>query len=257
MKLLFATVAMSACAASTIDLPEPPMTEETAAVVAAYQMPTGTIDVAHMETQLDSAEARLDELHLSWLPDLIADALIGLQERLEDGSLATDPDLPSKESDPKVSAAVTLTRVCRGWDDPPAAPDPATNGTFDLTAVIGGSELRRDIWGTATNCHALVLPRDGGAAQMAFIDGTLILQLEGALPRQPGELNVLFLLSGRLETATQSRATTLDFRIADGQVSFRLPVSDGDIVVSVGLTAFTLRGSNGTFSCDLASHACH
>ena len=128
--------------------------------------------------------------------------------------------------------------------------------------MIGGSELRRDVWGVAANCHALVDAGDG-TKQMAFIDGTLIIELEGALPRQPGELNVLFLLNGRLETsggntvANTEKTVSVDFRIADGQAEFRLPVDDGDIIVTVGLTSLTLRGSNGTFTCELGSHACH
>src|SRR6185369_6143389 len=135
------------------------------------------------------------------------------------------PNFVPKESDPKISAAVMVHRICKGWNDPPDPPDPATNGTIDLTAVIGGSELRRDVWGTAANCHALVDANDG-TKQMAFIDGTFIFQLEGALPRQPGELNVLFLLNGRLETsggntvANEEKTVSVDFRIADGQAEF-------------------------------------
>jgi hypothetical protein len=263
MLALLATT-VGACAAGSIDLPEPPMTEETEAVIAVYKSPTGTVDVAHIDMQLDEAEARLAELHLSWLPDLVSDALIGLEERLSDAELPIDPDASAKENEPRISAAVVLHRTCKGWSDPPGLPDAAANGTIELTAVVGASQLRRDIWGVATNCRTLIPTSGGGANQMAFIDGTLILQLQGALPRQPGDLEVLFLLNGRLETsgndvvvANEVKTAERDFRIKDGQIEFRLPVSDGDIIVKVGLTSLTLRGSNGTFECELGSHKCH
>jgi len=35
-----------------------------------------------------------------------------------------------------------------------------------------------------------------------------------------------------------------------------MPVDDGDVIVTVGATSFTLRGSNGTFTCDLTTHNC-
>jgi len=264
--LLLAT-ALGGCAPSSINLPEPPTTDETEAVKAAYQSPTGTVDVAHIDMQLDNAEQRLAELHLSWLPGLVADGLISLEQRLEDGELPIDPNVVPKESNPRINLAVTVNRTCKGWSDPPGPPDPATNGTLQLTAVVGFSELRRDIWGVATNCRALITPSDGSAKQMAFMDGTFILLLQGALPRQPGDLAVLFILNGTLERSggdvmaaaddTTTKTTSIDFLIKDGQIQFRLPVSDGDIIVSVGLTTLTLRGNNGTFTCEVGSHKCH
>jgi len=262
--LALATAGLSGCAAGSLDLPEPPMTDETEKVIAAYESPTGTIDVAHIDMQLDKAEARLEELHLAWLPDLVADVLVALQKRLSDGGLATDPSFVPKEDDPKVTAAVTVHRVCKGWSTPAGPPDEAANGSIDLTAVVGGGELRRDIWGVATNCKAIVdPPGDDTPPQMAFMDGTLIILLEGALPRQPGDLDVLFLLNGTLETTTNvqttptdTRTASRDFRIQNGEVEFRMPVDDGDVIVTVGATSFTLRGSNGTFTCDLTTHNC-
>ncbi len=126
--LALATATLTACAASTIDLPEPPMTDETEAVIAVYQSPTGTVDVNHIDTVLNRAEARLDELHLSWLPDLLSDALVALQNRLEEGDLPVDPNFVPKESDPRISAAVMVHRICKGWNDPPIPRTPPPTG---------------------------------------------------------------------------------------------------------------------------------
>jgi hypothetical protein len=260
--LALTAAGLSACAAGSLDLPEPPMTEETAEVIAAYDSPSGTVDVAHIDMQLAKAETRLEELHLSWLPDLVADVLVSLEERLNDGGFPTDPSAVPESSDPRLSAAVTVHRVCKGWSTPAGPPDEATNGSIELTAVVGGSELRRDLWGVATNCSAIIDPPGDTPPQMAFLDGTLIILLEGPLPKRPGDANMLFLLNGRLDTtevptaAAQTRTASRDFRIAEGQVEFRMSVDDGDIIVTVGATSFTLRGSNGTFTCDLKTHNC-
>jgi hypothetical protein len=252
--LALATIALGACAPSSIELPEPPMTDETMKIAAIYENPTGTLDTAHIDMVFDQANARLDQLHLTWLPNMIADVLIGLQQRLSDGELSTDPGETSKESSPRVNIAVTLNRTCKGWNDPPGPPDPDTNGTIELTAVIGGSELRRDIWGVATNCHGLVNASDG-TKQMGFLDGTFVIELRGALPRQPGDLKILFLLSGSLEAGATNKMGDWDFLVENGQLEFRQPVDDGDVIVTVGLTSLTLRGKNATFSCDLQSQA--
>ena len=128
--------------------------------------------------------------------------------------------------------------------------------------MVGGSQLRRDLWGVATNCSSIINPPGDTPPQMAFMDGTLIILLEGALPKRPGDLDMLFLLNGRLDTtevptaAAETRTASRDFRIQAGEIEFRMSVHDGDIIVTVGATSFTLRGSNGTFTCDLTTHNC-
>ena len=239
------------------------MNEQTEEVIAAYESPTGTVDVAHIDMQLDQAEARLEELHLAWLPDLVSEVLVSLEKRLSDGGLPIDPSDVADADDPKIDAAVTVHRVCKGWSTPAGPPDEATNGSIDLTAVVSSSQLRRDLWGVATNCSAIVDPPGDTPPQMAFLDGTLIILLEGALPKRAGDLDLLFLLNGSLDTtevrttdATKTRTASRDFRIQDGQVEFRMSVDDGDIIVTIGATSLTLRGSNGTFTCDLKTHNC-
>ena len=51
------------------------MQAETAALVTTYQMPTGNLDTSNIDQVRSDAQARLDELHLDWLPDLLSDAL--------------------------------------------------------------------------------------------------------------------------------------------------------------------------------------
>ena len=103
-----------ACAPSALTLPEAPHKAQVDAVAAIYASPTGTIDVANIEATLDAANARLVELHLDWLPELIAEALTRLAQRLSDAGQSTDPDAGVAKDHVIISAVVDLTRICRG-----------------------------------------------------------------------------------------------------------------------------------------------
>ena len=66
------------------------MQAETAALVMTYQMPTATLDTSNIDQVRADAQARLDELNLDWLPDLLSDAVTRLRTRLDDGGLPDD-----------------------------------------------------------------------------------------------------------------------------------------------------------------------
>jgi hypothetical protein len=256
-------LASAACAPSAIVLPESPNAAQVDAVAAIYASPTGTIDVAHIQDTLTTANARLADLHLDWLPDLIAEALTRLAERLSDAGEPTDPDAGVAPDRVVISAAVRMKRVCRGWSDPAGAPDEATNGSVNLTAVVERSRLRNDVWGSAAGCRTRLEPADTSALVVTpsvslnlSIDGSLDVRLYGPLPRTVGDAKFLLLFSGRLGTDARAADSSFDFRVIDGHFDFRLAVSDGDIIVEVGATSISLRASNATLVCDLASLSC-
>jgi hypothetical protein len=256
-------LAAPSCAPSTIALPDSPNAAQIDAVAAVYVSPTGTIDAAHIQDTLSAANARLADLHLDWLPDLIAEALTRLAERLSDAGEPTDPDAGAATDRVVISAVVNLKRVCRGWSDPAGAPDEATNGSVDLTAVVERSRLRNDVWGSATGCRTRLEPSNTSALTVnpsaglnLSIDGSLDVRLYGPLPRSVGEAKFLLLFSGRLGTDARAADSSFDFRVIDGHFDFRLAVSDGDIIVEVGATTISLRASNATLVCDLASLSC-
>jgi len=72
-----------------------------------------------------------------------------------------------------------------GWDDPASAPDEATNGALDLTAIIDTGKINSEAWVTASACRVrplltdeneiavVVMPR----AVNATVDGMLIIYL--------------------------------------------------------------------------------
>ena len=80
--------------------------------------------------------------------------------------------------------------------------------------------------------------------------------LYGPLPRTFAAAKFLLIFSGRLDTDDRTADASFDFRVLDGQLAFRYAVSDGDVIVEVGATSISGRGSDGTFTCDLASLSC-
>jgi hypothetical protein len=262
--VLGAALAAAACAPSAIALPDSPNVAQVDAVGAIYVMPTGTIDVANIQATLAAANARLADLHLDWLPELMAEALARLAQRLSDAGQTTDPDAGAAKDHVVIDAVLDMKRVCRGWSDPAGAPDEATNGSTQLTAVVERSQLRHDVWGAATACHTRLEPTADSSAITVTpspsinlsIDGSLDIRLYGPLPRSVGDAKFLLLFNGRLGTDARTADGMFDFRVLDGHFDFRLAVSDGDIIVEVGTTSLSLRGSNATFTCDLASLSC-
>jgi hypothetical protein len=260
---LVSALACAACAPSAIALPDAPNAAQVDAVAAIYASPTGTVDAAHIQDTLAAANARLADLHLDWLPDLIAEGLTRLAERLSDAGEPIDPDAGVDKDRVVISAVVNLRRICRGWSDPAGAPDEATNGSVELTAVVERSRLRNDLWGSATGCRTRLDPGDASALTVnpsvslnLSIDASLDVRLYGPLPRSVGEAKFLLLFSGRLGTDVRAADSSFDFRVIDGHFDFRLAVSDGDIIVEVGATTISLRASNATLVCDLASLSC-
>jgi hypothetical protein len=254
-----------ACAPSAIVLPDNPNAAQVDAVEAVYVAPTGTVDAAHVQDTLDSVNTRLAEMHLDWLPNLLVEALQRLAQRLSDAGQSTDPDAGLANDHVIINAVLNAKRICRGWSDPAGPPDEAMNGSMELTAVVDHGTLRRDIWGSATACHARLDPLDTSSAITVnppppspnlSLDAMLNIRLYGPLPRSVGDAKFLLLFSGRLGTDERTADSMFDFRVLDGHFDFRLAVSDGDIIVEVGATTVSLRASNATLVCDLASLSC-
>jgi hypothetical protein len=258
-------LAGAACAPDAIVLPDNPNAAQVDAVEAVYLSPTGTVDTAHVQDTLDAVNTRLNDLRLDWLPNLMVEALERLGQRLSDAGQSTDPGAGVDRDRVIISAVVNAKRICRGWSDTAGPPDEAMNGSMELTAVVDRSTLRRDIWGSATACHTRLDPLDTSSAITVnppptsvnlSLDATLNIRLYGPLPRSVGDARFLLLFSGRLGTDERTADSTFDFRVLDGHFDFRLAVSDGDIIVEVGATTVSLRASNATLVCDLASLSC-
>lgn len=251
-----AVAALAACV-SRLDIPTPPMQAETQAIAAEYETPTGTVDIANVQAVLDAANAKVPELNLDWLPNFAADLLTGLHDRLQQSDLPDSPDASVETHHFILSAVVNLHRICPGFEDPPGPVDMA-NGHVDSTGVVKDGALEPEVWGVATGCKtSLSLYGATNASGNATLDGTVILYLLGPLPTSFSNARFLLRYDGQLGIGNQTGATSIDLRIFDGLVGFRLPVTDGNIVVETDNgSSVTLRASNGTFVCDLSARSC-
>jgi hypothetical protein len=255
---LVGAAVIAGCGPEPVVLPTPPMQAEMAALVASYDSPTGTFDTTKAEDTLMRAQARLDELQLDWVPELMSEVLARVDNRLDQNGLSGDPaTLTDTDADrPIIDAYATVHRVCKGWVDTAGQPDEASNGSIDITAVVEDGFLSRDAWGTATNCHARMLPA-GKAAFDGYLDGTVILHLEGALTQDVSQARFLFYLTGSMGVANRMASGSFDFRFTEGKIEYRLQQpTGGDIVIIVGVTTLGVRDRTGMYSCDLVTRTC-
>jgi hypothetical protein len=252
------------CGPGNVTLPTPPMQAETAALVMTYQMPTATLDTTKIDQVASDAQARLDQLHLDWLPDLLSNALTQLRSRLDAAGLPDDPANMPNMAKGQITAVVTVTRTCVGWSDPAGAPDAGANGQVEVTAIADTGKINPEVWGQATACLTRFPPAGStgpvasntSGSVNATLDGTLILYLLGPLPVDPADAQMLVIFSGSIGVGTQVASASFDFEISKSQVKFRVPVaSGGDAIVTVG-TTLGIQGANAGFSCDLTTLTC-
>jgi len=244
-------------------LPTPPMADETARLVALYEMPTAVLDTSNIEQARADAQARLDELNLAWLPDLVSQVLTRLRQRLDDSGLPQDP---AETPDPRfaqLTAVVEVDRICAGWEDPAGPPDASANGSINVTGIVDTGRINPEIWGTATACKARFPPATSSSALTpitpsvleATLDGTLIIYLLGPPPRTGTDARFLLTFTGMLGTDDQVRSASFDFEVHDTSIKFRVPAGGGDAIVTVG-TTLGIQGANAGFACDLTQLTC-
>lgn len=249
-----AALTLGACAPDDLELPAPPPMDD---VVAAYDNPTGTIDTARLDQVRADAQARVDALPLDWLPELVSGLAARLRERLSGSGLATNPGIVPDDERPIIDAVARVHHVCKGFADPPGPPAPAQNGTLDLTAVVEDGRLRRVIWGTGAACHQSVDVGERVTVD-AVVDGTLAIYLLGSLPTGLADAQLLVSFTGTAGVMNERvpQIGSFDFRLQNGVLEVRVPVSDGEIIVGVGSGMLTLRGRNATYSCAPAAGTC-
>jgi hypothetical protein len=250
---------LAACS-DAAELPEPPASEATDAILAEYESPSGTVDEAELNDTLERVRLRLDELDIAYLPKLIVELLTALGRRLDSSSLPDDPNEPADPDRPIITAVVELERVCHGWTDPAGPPAAEENGSADITATFQKSKLDARLWGTATACRERLTLDDAGVTLPPihlFLDGTLIVHLYGPLPRSSEEAAFWVGFSGALGRESSVREGVMfDFRVIERRLEFRHPVADGNIIIGVGPTSVGMRSADSSFQCDLATEVC-
>lgn len=257
---LFALAAGLASCGDSVDLPVPPEEEQTLAIVQTYEMPTGSIDLANLNAVAAAVRETIEERHLTVLTRLVSEALAELRERLDESSIPADPDATVDTDRAVIQAVVDITRTCRGYGDSPATPDIATNGSITLTTTVVNSRLGKQIWGSFNECRSSLTPEAADVVATAlsvFANGGVIIYLYGPLPVVSLDADFLARFRGDLGgQEDDARSYDFDFRFMDRVIEFRYPVDDGEIIVGVNPTRFTLRGSNASYTCDFLERDC-
>ena len=145
--------ALASCGPDPLPLPPGP---DLNALVAKYQAPTGTIDPQHLDEVIAAGQARIAQLQLDWLPDLLAQSMTRLRARLDDNGVPSDPNAGPEPEPPRDRRDDQSTQTCGGWDDPPGAANAQENGTLSVTAVIENRTFRRALVAAATSCRGRV-----------------------------------------------------------------------------------------------------
>jgi hypothetical protein len=251
--------ALASCGPDSLPLPPSP---DLNALVAKYQEPTGTIDPQHLDEVIAAGQARIGQLQLDWLPDLLAQSMTRLRARLDDNGLPSDPNRAPNLDHPGIDATVTLTQICRGWDDPPGAANAQENGTLSVTAVIQNRTFRRTLVATATSCRGRVQPTNQIAAAptndlKVLVDGSIGIYFYGPVPRTVAETHALVQINGQLGTMAGGNASgEFDFVIDYPHVEVSLDRPDGNVILEVGLDGVTIRAANATYRCDASLQTC-
>jgi hypothetical protein len=232
-------IALVSCAPGPVSIPQPP--QDVTAIAAVYATPTGTADPARLQQAAADAQARLANSRLDRVAPAIGDLLSSLRHRFEQSNYPVDPAEAPERHRPTLDAVISANRPC------------SAGGAIDLTAVVQDSELQRAIWGTANACQEIAVgPADAGL----LIDGTVALGLQGPLPTSSDTAEVLVVITGQVGPPGRTAAGSVDFRIVGSTLEVRHAVDDGDVIVGVSASGITVRGKNGTFTCDLSGSGC-
>jgi hypothetical protein len=168
-----------------------------------------------------------------------------------------------------------ITRVCQGWErDAPIDPD--ANGLLELTSNFDDKGIEPIIWGDAARCkYTAPLPDDAENTQRVVFDGFVRMHLGDSL--NPANLDdfgkkpILFQIGGLElpdadfdnEGAAGVNLPNFNFRFVPEISGFEFQVDRADRHLLVGIYqkedegfAFSIRASNGDFTCDLEQLTC-
>jgi len=251
--------ALAGCGPDPLPLPPAP---DLNALVAKYQAPTGTIDPQQLGQVMAAGQMRIKQLQLDWLPDLLAQLMTRLRERLDDNGVPSDPSVAPNLNHPGIDATIRLTKICGGWDDPPGAANAQENGTLSVTAVIENRTFRRALVGSAASCRGRIQPTNQievapSTDLKVFLDGSLGFYFYAPVPKTVADTRALVQINGQVGTMAGGNASgEFDFVIDYPNVAVSLDRPDGNVILEVGLDGVTIRAANATYRCDAALQTC-
>jgi hypothetical protein len=215
------------------DVPEEPDLSDLA---AAYEQPTAPLTP-------ETVEAILDQLN----------SAVALTSDLDNLSFVVggviEPSVTHSEEDERpaiidsANGFIRIRHICRGLDlDAP--PDEELNGSLTLIARFTEVGVGRVVFGVALGCRYLI---DG---EEVVIDGLV----------RYDRIERLVSLISVVEVGDTVRVDgAFDFRVPPGSVEVRASLADDThliLTVQTDGSAFGVRASNGTWSCDSTTLLC-
>ena len=125
-----------------------------------------------------------------------------------------------------------------------------------MLAVVRDRELQKGLEATATTCRGRVQVANTKVYVHPYVDGKLVLALEGPLPKTIDETRIVVQMDATLGNDTHTAKLSFAFHVIYPRLEVSVPVSDGQIVVTRNADGFEMRGSNGTFTCSIESGTC-
>ncbi|MEM1028757.1 MAG: hypothetical protein AAGN82_00310 [Myxococcota bacterium] len=240
-----------------VEKPTPP---DLSALVAAYEVPSGTFDAAVVDqVQADLLDALEDEGAVG-----VGDVLDDLFSPLEGDAPQTSPAAEIEVRDDKTiriegEGFLEVARTCDGWGTEPR-PDPE-HGRLRLNVNVTDVTVDPVLWFEAERCRYLQQEdrvelgagrrRDVGDVRI-FVGDKLTL---GELRRAPVLIDVDATAS--FDGGDTFEDVTFDLRLLPEDATFevRVEVEDGHLIVrAIDDEIVVVRAANGTFTC--ANGAC-
>jgi hypothetical protein len=229
------------------------------ALISAYDNPAGEVNASTAQEALGGVTLLAAAIGGAGLKDVVTGVLgdstrgVGAEpEQREEG-------LRTREQDLEIlgNGYLEIVRVCDGWGGDEDAGSMGLTLTFSPDSEFGVA-IDPLIWGAFSNCRYRF--GEPGAQVLLPAGAGLNVHHGGALSFGGlGQGALLVQITGEVEIDGEVVGQNLDFRVGLGSESFeiRVPTSGGDLV-SVGSLGApgVLRGSNGTWTCDVVGGTC-
>jgi hypothetical protein len=251
--ILICAFALVLACGPEVEIPRPPI--DAAPIAAIYVQPTGTLDPSRFGPLFVAVAERRAASEGARLADVVTDVLVRLGERLQAGGFPTNPRERTRDLS-RLNGFVTLEQICAGWDTSVAEPD-VRDGSVSVTATVKSGSLARTVWGTAVECRARV-PIGDFVIVNSFLNGDLWIYLENGIPTSIEDARFIVGFAGTLGGEPDVTRVTLSFdlRYVHPRTEVRVPVDDGDVIVTFVSEGLGVRARNGTFACTNEPPAC-
>jgi hypothetical protein len=251
--------ALVACGDIVVEKPTPPT--NLSALQRSYDEPSAPVNATTALEAFENYGAFGEIVGEAGLHDFIEDLLDGTAEGIgEDDDEEQDGALRVREEGLSFggNGYAEIERICDGWD---TAADP---GRMNATLTFSPDDdnvVKIDpiIWGAFHDCRYTA----SESGERIFLPESTSINVHhgGALSFENGfgEGTVLLELVGGFDLGDRTIEPDIDFRfgIGDGDFQYKLETSQGDLVAQGSVTRpESLRGSNGTFTCDITEGTC-